>query len=237
MQISNIIGKQIFSPTGELLGVCLNAYVARDLSKLTALSCADSEDEEFCLPTRAIRSTQDAIIATPLRMYAPKGIPAPIGKSVYSPSGELLGAVCDLILDEQSSLLVHKDGKKQVYPIAHVVAGKKITIYPSAQHSPLAKPSSTKKHLKKATRVAVREPQPPTVSDATEKPDITNTPPIVTPLHRLDLLGRTVKKSVFTTDGTLLIAAGERVTNQLLAKARRHNRLLQLTVNTLTNLP
>lgn len=53
---------------------------------------------------------------------------------------------------------------------------------------------------------------------------------------RFNLLGRQLKRSVFDEQGYLIARAGEKITRETLLNARRHNRLLELTVNTLTNL-
>ena len=53
---------------------------------------------------------------------------------------------------------------------------------------------------------------------------------------RTNLLGRRVKRSVYDEHGAPIATAGERVTPEMIAAARRKNRLLALTVNTLTNL-
>ena len=55
-------------------------------------------------------------------------------------------------------------------------------------------------------------------------------------LDRTNLLGRRVKRSVYDEHGEPVALAGERITPEVIARARRGNRLLALTVNTLTNL-
>ena len=55
-------------------------------------------------------------------------------------------------------------------------------------------------------------------------------------INRLNLLGRRVKKSLFDGNGVPIVRAGERITADILSAARKENKLLQLTVNTLTNL-
>ena len=55
-------------------------------------------------------------------------------------------------------------------------------------------------------------------------------------LNRTNLLGKRLKKSVFDDQGKPIALTGERITPEILARARRSNRLLELTVNILTNL-
>ena len=54
-------------------------------------------------------------------------------------------------------------------------------------------------------------------------------------LCRTDLLGRTVRRSVFDDFGRPIAKAGEKVTAEMIGRARRSNRLLTLSMNTLTN--
>lgn len=51
------------------------------------------------------------------------------------------------------------------------------------------------------------------------------------------LLGKRVQRTVYDGEGNPIIPANERITAQTLQRARKHNKLLQLTANTLTNLP
>ena len=55
-------------------------------------------------------------------------------------------------------------------------------------------------------------------------------------IDRANLLGRRVRKSVYDSEGKPIALAGERITTEILSRARRNNRLLALTMNTLTNL-
>ncbi len=50
-----------------------------------------------------------------------------------------------------------------------------------------------------------------------------------------NLLGKRVVRSVFDAQGEIVALAGDRITPEVLSRARRKGRLLALTVNTLTN--
>lgn len=76
------------------------------------------------------------------------------------------------------------------------------------------------------------------VSQKTEKtveslPDVER---ISTNVNRFNLLGKQVKRPVYNNQGFPIIAAGQVITAEILNHARRNNRLLELTVNTLTNI-
>ncbi len=228
MQISNFIGKQIFSPVGQSLGVCLGVLATHDLAKLTALSCIDGDEDEFFLPARAVKSIRDVIIATNSRLNLPHGAPVPIGKPVFSHHGEELGFVCDVYLGDNARLVVTRDGTLVEYPLSWVIAGETVIVYPSAEDKPVGKRKTTNTRAKKTAPV----PQKPVQQTEIAPKEI----PLRDNLHRLDLIGRRVKKTVFDSEGIPLITAGELVSPQTIRKARRNNKLLQLTVNTLTNI-
>lgn len=83
--------------------------------------------------------------------------------------------------------------------------------------------------------------QPPTDGGAQSPPPMSEAEPVKAPagsfrIDRTNLLGRRVKRSVYDETGAPIAVAGERVTPETIALARRKNRLLALTVNTLTNL-
>ncbi len=220
MQITNLIGKQIFSPTGESLGTCLSVNLSRDFTKLSTLICIDGEEEEFFLPVRAIKAIQDVIIAAPTPTKSVQGLPAPIGKPVLSHQGEDLGIATDLSLTDSSALFVTKNGLSTQYPLNAVAFGERLIVYPSAEEKPTKKCRKTSPSAKSSKRNAKTEQATPQIE----------------PTHRLDLIGKTVKKTVYTQEGAPLVSAGEIITPTILRKARLNNRLLQLTVNTLTNI-
>ena len=109
MQLSTLIGKPVLTRAGDRLGYVTAALPMRDLKKISSLVCADDDENEFCLPARAILSVSDAVIAGGARLKAPTGIESPIGKRAYSHTGEELGALSDVELGETPSLLITGD--------------------------------------------------------------------------------------------------------------------------------
>lgn len=251
MQLSTLIGKPILSPSGERLGYLTGAYLSRDLKKISSLAAADEEEEEFFLPARAVRSFSDAVIAEKTRAASPAGVPCPIGLPAYSHTGEWLGVVSDWLFGEADPVLVLvKDGIRTPCAADCVSAGETVIVYPDAASR---RPAPAKK---KRVPAAEREelpapPDAPEESATPEEPDPTVPSPVSAEkgeqkkapspneygFNRCNLLGRRVKKSVFSAAGTPVILAGERVTPEVLSRARRYNRLLALAVNTLTNVP
>ncbi len=234
MELSSIIGKQILSPSGEMLGYVKGAYLSKDCSKLSCLICIDAEEEEFILPVRGILALNDAVIAGKMRLGAPTGIPSPVGSAVYSHRGELLGTVSDFLFGHSITpvFAVMKDGVRTTYSADCVSAEKTVIVYPDAVARKAAAPRKNSSPRKKNSSSASESAS---VSEQPKKSDPKGDGPAEEGF-RLNLLGKQVKKSVFDGQGFPIVRAGERITPEVLLAARRNNRLLQLTVNTLTNI-
>lgn len=230
MEISTIIGKQILSPAGESLGYAKSVYLNRDFTKISSLCCIDGEEEEFYLPARAILSTGDALIAGTARLASPSGEPSPVGKAAFSHTGEQIGMVCDVILSDQSSVTVCNQTIRVSYPVELTAIGESVIVYPDEQ---------TKKALSPKKRRAPSKPKPAknNHSPSAEKTPVKTDPAakIQPSNQRFGILGKQVKRSVYDSQGYPLVLAGEKVTAETVLRARKNNRLLQLTVNTLTN--
>ena len=246
MQLSTLIGKPVLTRAGDRLGYVTAALPTRDLKKISSLVCADDDENEFCLPARAILSVSDAVIAGGARLKAPTGIESPIGKRAYSHTGEELGALSDVELGEIPSLLIAGDNGQLRCDAACATIGETVIVYPSPEDR---RPAAAKRrHTPKKNTVAATmsevssaatPPSPPPMSE----PDIQKMQSSPEPprrdgfrIDRTNLLGRQVKKSVYDETGAPIALAGERITPETITKARRKNKLLALTVNTLTNL-
>ena len=87
MEVSTLIGTEIFSPTGEKLGYVKTVYLSKDRKKITCLLCVDEADkeeadDEFVMPFRAVLSVKDVVIAKKSRISKTVGAPAPeIGRA------------------------------------------------------------------------------------------------------------------------------------------------------------
>ncbi len=238
MQLTSLIGKQILSPAGENIGYVLAAQPSRDLKKISCLLCADGDEDEFYLPVKNVLSYGDALIANRSRTSVSSGIPCPIGNAVYSHTGGYLGTLGELLIGDGAAplFIVHDNGAKLTFPYSRVSLGDALIVYPEGCKKPVpaktTPPAKTKKEKpaqkqKRAESVAeTPAPQPPVPSPQKSAEDA---------LGRVNLLGRKLKKSVYDENGYPIAKAGERITGEIVSLARRSNRLLQLTVNTLTN--
>ena len=227
MQLSLLIGKQILTPARERLGYVTGARLDRGMVRLVALAAADENEEEFFLPASAVRAYGDAVIAGNRKTSSPSGIPAPVGLPAFSETGESLGAVGDWLTEEGGGVLVLvKDGVRTDVPAACVLAGETVIVYPS--------PEATRRSRPK--KPAKKEPHAPEIPRGSMSESMPEPEAGKTGIDRLNLLGRRVKRTVLDGAGSPVAQAGEKITPEILSLARRKNRLLALTVNTLTNL-
>ena len=228
MQVSALIGKPVLSGSGERLGYVTALYFARDFSRISCLICADAEEEEFILPARALLADGDAVIVGRQRLSEPVGVPSPIGRTVYSHTGEQLGVVADIRTGDAPELVLHGPQKEECFPLSIAAVGETVILYPSekerrAAGSPTGR--NTPERQKRAPAAAKKTPAKEYAPAADESER----------LCRTDLLGRTVRRSVFDDFGRPIAKAGEKVTAEMIGRARRSNRLLTLSMNTLTN--
>ncbi len=259
MQLSSLIGKKIISPSGERLGYVTGCYLTKDLKSLAALSAADSDEEDYILPVRAVKAVSDAVVATRHRIASPVGVPAPIGTTAFSEKGEDLGVVSDWLYgDGGTTFVIVKDGVAKNYPAETVAADGNVVVYTDGKR-PSPKKKATKKTaggqptendgtMSEGNAEKIGDPQTETdenghaeseslpPAEGAERKDI---PPKNTAKYELgsrNLLGRRVVRSVFDAQGEAVALAGDRITPEVLSLARRKGRLLALTVNTLTNI-
>ena len=234
MQLSTIVGTMILSPDGEKFGYVKEARLTRDLAALSCLVAVDDDEEEFYLPARTVLAVKDAVIAGKARIAAATGVPAPMGRSVFSEQGEYLGIVTDMKLGEVPALTVTKDVSRDV-PLPHAAVGETVIIFEKERKKRAARQEKSAPSRHSASPApAAPDPAPTRHSERSEESRTTQSDHPAR-FNRYNLLGKRVKKSVFDEQGTPVALAGERVTPEMLEAARRRNRLLALTVNTLTN--
>ncbi len=260
MQLSSLIGKKIISPSGEQLGYVTGAYLSRDLRSLAALIAVDGEEEEFLLPTRAVSACSDAIIAAKARVSSVCGVPAPIGVHAFSEKGDDLGVVGDWLFgDCDPVFILVKDGVRTGYAADSVASEENVVVYLSGERPkpqrrakrPAKKPSA--ENDGSMSEAEPTEPAPevipaaPAAAEAETAEEAASAPPIPAPpqtaqrggvqyeLGGRNLLGKRVVRSVYDAHGEIVALAGDRITPEILSRARKKGRLLALTVNTLTN--
>ena len=246
MQISLLVGKTVLSRSGEWLGYVIALRLTRDMKKVSCLVCADGEEEEFYLPARAVISAEDAVIAGRQRVASPTGIPSPVGRPVYTHKGEFCGIIADMVSGDAPELVIMGGGEARHVPVACAALGETVIVYPSAEEKRRSggRVSGVKTRSVRSAGKETETPMPARAAKGSARsvnPTETKQSSVPEPgkeyrLDRTNLLGRRVKRSVYDEYGEPVALAGERITPDVIARARRGNRLLALTVNTLTNL-
>ena len=241
MEVSTMIGAEIFSPAGEKLGYVKSVYLSKDRKKITCLLCVDEgesgEDDEFIMPFKAVLSVKDVVIARKMRIEKVTGSPVPVGINAYSDTGEALGTLCEILVGDGGPVyIVTKNGVRTSYPDGSVIIGEALMI----------SPENTKKSTRTATKRGKGKTKSASASasrkeSAYDAPAISEFAPIMNltgpaGIDRLNLLGRQVKITVYDQNGDVIALSGQRITPEILSLARRNNLLLRLTVNTLTNI-
>ena len=240
MEVSTMIGAEIFSPAGEKLGYVKSVYLSKDRKKITCLLCVDEgesgEDDEFIMPFRAVLSVKDVVIARKMRITKLVGSPVPVGINAYSDTGEALGTLCEILVGDGGPVyIVTKNGVRTSYPDGTVVIGEALMISPQGTKKAGAKSRKKKRGSKTEKEIAATEA--PATVEAVQAP--IEFAPIVNAtagIDRLNLLGRQVKITVHDHNGEVIALSGQRITPEILSLARKNNLLLRLTVNTLTNI-
>lgn len=237
MEVSTLIGTEIFSPAGEKLGYVKTVYLSKDRKKITCLLCvdeADREDEaddEFVMPFRAVLSVKDVVIAKKSRISKTVGSPAPVGISAYTDTGEALGTLCEILVGDSGPLyIVTKNGVRTPYPDDTVTIGEALMISTESGKKSVASQEDAP--------AVIPAPQPAvgySLGDI-DFSTVLNAASAGAGLDRLNLLGRQVKITVRDKNGEPIALSGEKITPEILSLARKNNLLLRLTVNTLTNI-
>lgn len=165
MQLSSFIGKPVISPSGDAYGYVTDVRLSRAMDKVSCIVCADDEEEEFYLPLRAVHAAADAVIAGKARLSAATGVPSPIGRLAYTHTGEALGAVADVVLEEgaEPELIIAGTDRVSV-PIGLASVGENIVVYPD----PAAKARAKRSRASEAPR-GQREKEGPQAASPQKK--------------------------------------------------------------------
>lgn len=227
MELSELPGKPVLSPAGEALGYVKCAYVCKNFDKLSCLACVDGEEEEYYIPMQAVKGIGDAVIASPTRLKTASGLPSPVGKGVFDRFGNFLGAAGGFD-PEKGLLFVQKSGGCAVFPAAFLSVEEAVIVYETAEQKPAPHRKNVQKNAKRTTKKGTETTPLPHAENTVHKFFLPSAP-----ISGTNLLGKQVKKSVYSENGKL-VSAGETVTPVVLKRAREHNRLIELAANTLT---
>ena len=139
---SDFIGKPLFTRGGERAGYVKNVQTDRAVRRIRNLECCDEEEEEFSLPYSAIKPGRDAAMVLTLRRRpCERAVPAPFSRAVYTPAGEFVGQIEDLLADGCNILSVQLSDGRTVSP-SRLRAGENCAILlPEREQTPAPAPA------------------------------------------------------------------------------------------------
>ena len=121
MFLKDLIGKKVLSHDGKILGYTRCALFSAGFKRITALLCADEEEEDFFLPLSPKQPIDDALVMPRRKSAKITGMPySPLLRQAYSAQGKFLGRVTDVRLEYLSVAALLIDGNE--YPAGRVKA-------------------------------------------------------------------------------------------------------------------
>ena len=235
-KITETLSKEVVAAAeGEIVGIVTNAYVDPKLTRIRGYKVS-SEDRDTgrLLPLRKLLGEKEAMIVRCDGALSETALTdCPLGVKVFDTLGAYCGTLRDLIYDEQTGVvlsLVADDGE--------ISAGKVLTFGKSAVvlRAPTHERVTFRKHSAHhgARRKAPSEPRPLSpVTEAETIPVASSEAETASELFSGEysfLVGRTVLKNILA-ERDILAREGERVTPDLIVKARERGKLVELTVN------
>ncbi len=113
--LGDLIGKPLFTKAGERVGTVKNGLLSKNLKALRAFEYFDEQEDEHVLPVRNVLSAEDALFVRLSSPTPPKDVrPAPFGIPVYTQAGEILGNVCDFLLEGYAVQTLRLTGGKEI---------------------------------------------------------------------------------------------------------------------------
>ncbi|MBQ9369706.1 MAG: hypothetical protein IJU10_01375 [Clostridia bacterium] len=231
INVTDILSKEVLSLSDAApIGIIANVYMSPDLSRIRGWTVVEEEsDDEKLLPLPRIIGRTDVVTVMNISaLKTPCGVKCPLGMRVYDSEGRALGILREVIADETGKTATLSIGEKDYAPSDVLRASRSGVILRSPAHGDL--------HVKRAPAKKSRRPRP-AAQPASVVQDVapeTETLPQATPAISYGeyafLLGRTVSKDI-VADGRMIAKEGTQVDAEIIEKARKQGKLVELTVN------
>ncbi len=266
MKLSSLIGKQALTTQGENLGYVLQAYFSRNaLSSLLLVDGEEEEfyvPARAVLSWGDALVLKNLRISAPTGEPAPlsRAVFSDTGEALGTVRDFAFGDEEAKFITEKDAYPLPRVAVGDTLMVYPVLAPKPQRKRPSAKKSkpskapetkvdapmtapapvsdstPTAAPMSAPVHMSEPAPVANSAPATAPMPEPKPVETAQTDNPADAPFNRYNLLGRRVKKTVYDVSGYPLVRAGELITPSVLSTARRNNKLLELTVKTLTNI-
>lgn len=228
-RLSDCIGKNIFTKSGENAGTVKNALLSKNLKTVRAFEYFDDREDEHELPASSVISVQDALIVKSLaeRQYK-DAVPAPFGMQAYSETGESLGNVCDFLTENGEVRALLLTGGQEIE--AARIAGVKDALFFDLT-SPLPLKQKKSAPARKRPSPEGGSPAPSQAGRPAAQPRETARPDAAKPKAGSALLtGKRVPADVCDARGNVIVKKDTVVTADVLKRAMTHNKLFELTL-------
>ena len=228
-RLSDCIGKNIFTKSGENAGTVKNALLSKNLKTVRAFEYFDDREDEHELPASSVISAQDALIVKSLaeRQYK-DAVPAPFGMQAYSETGESLGNVCDFLTENGEVRALLLTGGQEIE--AARIAGVKDALFFDLT-SPLPLKQKKSAPARKRPSPEGGSPAPSQAGRPAAQPRETARPDAAKPKAGSALLtGKRVPADVCDARGNVIVNKDTVVTADVLKRAMTHNKLFELTL-------
>ena len=233
-RLSDCIGKNIFTKSGENAGTVKNALLSKNLKTVRAFEYFDDREDEHELPASSVISAQDALIVKSLaeRQYK-DAVPAPFGMQAYSETGESLGNVCDFLTENGEVRALLLTGGQEIE--AARIAGVKDALFFDLT-SPLPLKQKKSAPARKRPSPEGGSPAPSQAGRPAAQPREAARPAAVKPKAGSALLtGKRVPADVCDVRGNVIVKKDTVVTADVLKRAMTHNKLFELTLCVLSD--
>ena len=228
-RLSDCIGKNIFTKSGENAGTVKNALLSKNLKTVRAFEYFDDREDEHELPASSVISVQDALIVKSLaeRQYK-DAVPAPFGMQAYSETGESLGNVCDFLTENGEVRALLLTGGQEIE--AARIAGVKDALFFDLT-SPLPLKQKKSAPARKRPSPEGGSPAPSQEGRPAAQPREAARPAAAKPKAGSALLtGKRVPADVCDVRGNVIVKKDTVVTADVLKRAMTHNKLFELTL-------
>lgn len=232
--VSNLIGKPILSVyEGRIEGYIRNILFDKKMNKICILQFFDdiTQEEKIIEFKNIYHIGQDAIITKNsncvlLDTISDDNFVSPINKDVYNTSGEKVGKVIDVFLNEKNeveNLCLQNQNTLSVSEILNV--GKNV-ILQKCKNVTLSQFKSKAKIIKESgEKIKVEIQQTPITAPKTPKKLVSGS---------IDfLIGRKLTKNIYADNGELLAKKQTKINNVILDLICKNGKLKELTINSL----
>lgn len=250
-KISGIVSKQVVSLSGaKVLGTVIDVKFDASLKRADSLLLVDCEENDEALlklPLRCVFSLDgDAVVvknlSAPLESVRAASN-SPVNLPCYNQDGKSLGTVKDVEIDERYRTVGFATGAGN-YTIEQLLSHSDSLIIfndtgaPIKLPRPKARPprQSDKNISVSVTETAIGSADDakvyiPEAASAIATPTVISSPPpdLGAPDFSF-LIGKRVDKALYSTSGELIAAQGSVITQEVIAKAGKLNKLVHLTL-------